>query len=88
MAYWEYHWNNADAKVDLQRDFVWPCLLTMAVVGVLAMQTRGFVHSDIKPLIPWPQASTAPLPRRRVKSNTSNSKEKSKDKSKTRAKQE
>ncbi len=41
--------------VDLDRDFIMPFLLGLAMVVVVGMQTNGFPTRETKPLVQWPK---------------------------------
>jgi hypothetical protein len=42
-------------KVDLDRDFIMPFLLGLAMVVVVGIQTNGFSTRETKPLVQWPK---------------------------------
>ena len=44
-----------DRKVDLDRDFIMPFLLALAMVVVIGMQTNGFAKKEVNPLVKWPK---------------------------------
>lgn len=47
--------NSPEAKIDFDTDFVFPFLLALALVVVIAFQTKGFAQKKMTPLIQWPK---------------------------------
>lgn len=45
---------DSSSKIDFDTDFVFPFLLALALVVVIAFQTKGFTKKKITPLIQWP----------------------------------
>ena len=44
-----------DSKINFDTDFVFPFLLALALVMVIAFQTKGFSKTEVTPLIQWPK---------------------------------
>jgi hypothetical protein len=58
--------NDKSQKVDFDRDFIFPFLMALALVGVITVQTTGFTTS-MKPLVQWPKVRrTKKIIRKRV----------------------
>lgn len=43
-----------ESKIDFDNDFVFPFLLALAMVVVIAIQSKGFSRKEITPLVQWP----------------------------------
>lgn len=46
--------NEPGWKISLDRDFLTPFLLAMAVVIVVGIQTAGFKSKSVQPIVAWP----------------------------------
>jgi len=42
-------------EINFDRDFIYPFLLTLALVCVLWYQTRGFASNQVTPIVAWPK---------------------------------
>jgi len=42
-------------KLSIDRDFVMPFLLSLAMTVVIGLQTSGYKENKVKPLVPWPK---------------------------------
>lgn len=44
-----------ERKMDLDKDFIMPFLLALAMVAIIGMQTNGYSTTEVKPLVKWPK---------------------------------
>eukprot|EP00521_Asterionellopsis_glacialis_P011255 CAMPEP_0195294922 /NCGR_PEP_ID=MMETSP0707-20130614/16206_1 /TAXON_ID=33640 /ORGANISM="Asterionellopsis glacialis, Strain CCMP134" /LENGTH=166 /DNA_ID=CAMNT_0040356013 /DNA_START=117 /DNA_END=617 /DNA_ORIENTATION=- len=49
------NFRKGDKEIDLDRDFVFPFLLSLSTVIVVGFQTKGFTTTKVKPLVSWPK---------------------------------